>query len=432
MREIFWNTLVLSAVGSVAYGLLKLLSVLGGDRLSQGWRYRALLAAGTLFVLPLHRLWRLTPRRALVTQAVGAASGMGRAALTHLAVAVRNGRMVKVAAGIWLAVALGLAVWNLVRLLRCRRALLAGCGPAEDRQKAIADAEARRLGLRREVRLLVSPLVRSPVMVGFFRPAVILTTREMSDEGLRLILAHELTHFQRLDLWKKLFFMALRCVHWFNPAVYFLGRDFAYRMETACDERVVSRFSPFERKSYGYLLIDCAPNARNEAAVAFVAFASNRKRLERRISTMLHSNKKTRKVLGIVLALVLMAGCMAITAFAAENSTWGKGFLVTLGDANETVLVQTSEGTVEAEAGTYSYTGTVDGASGELNGVWYDVVEGDCDVDLGQVVLEIGSDDLTPVAEGQDIQIQYVTPDGSYTGTVSYFNVGSTFAELAE
>lgn len=319
MKELFVTVLTLSFVGSAAYALTKLLSALGGGRLSQSWRYHALLAAGALFALPVNKLWRLLPRRSVWIRPIRMAQVLGKAAPP--AAGAGPERIAAAAAVLWLTVAVALAIWDLGRFIRCRRAVTRGCTGADGRLSAIAAGEARRLGIRRQVRLLVSPYAQSPILVGFVRPTVILTAREMSDEGLRLILAHELTHFRRRDLWKKLFFTALRCVHWFNPMVYLMSRDFSYRMETACDERVVSAFSCFERKSYGYLLIDCAPNVRHGTAAAFVPFASSRRKLERRISTMLKTNKKGRGILGAVLALVLLAGCLAVSALAADRLT---------------------------------------------------------------------------------------------------------------
>ena len=64
------------------------------------------------------------------------------------------------------------------------------------------------------------------MLVGFFRPTILLPSEHLPDSDARYILAHELTHFRRRDLWKKFLVNMIQCIHWFNPIVYLLNRDF--------------------------------------------------------------------------------------------------------------------------------------------------------------------------------------------------------------
>lgn len=251
--------------------------------------------------------------------------------------------------------------------------------------------------MRAAPRLLVSPLVRSPMLTGFLRPTVMLPEGEWSDENLRLILSHELAHFRRGDLWKKLFFALLRCFHWFNPLVCLLSRDFSYRMETACDERVVSAMDRVGRKSYGYLLIDCAPNARQEAAGAFVAFASSRTKLERRIETMMESRKKSHVIFGLLLALILAVGCVATTALAAGA------------DAEPVKVIDctNAEAVITGEISDITVT-TVTEDDGKTGCVWYDTATGE---PLGKVVAYDFSGSIAP-----DVALS-IAPDVTFYDT---------------
>lgn len=158
--------------------------------------------------------------------------------------------------------AVSLVLWNVWRLLRCRRLIEQAGNKVNSRLQQIAEEEARLAGIGGEIRLLASPLAQSPMLVGFFRPTILLPLEHLPDSDARFILAHELTHFRRKDLWKKLLFLMVRCAHWFNPIVYLLNRDFSRWLETSCDEQVVSSLDRDQRKEYGRLLIDYAPASR--------------------------------------------------------------------------------------------------------------------------------------------------------------------------
>ena len=331
--NLFLTTALLSIAGSVAYILLKLLVAVSGSRLSQSWRYHSVVAVSLLFVLPLYKLWALIPipHKAL-PPIIAAGSNPGVAYLPSappaiaelpLQVGTSSGSMVewaqviKCAAVLWLLVTAGLILWSIWWLLRYRRMFGQASNEVNGRLQLIAQEAARLVDVTGAVRLLISPLAQSPMLVGFFRPTILLPSEHLPDSDARFILAHELTHFRRGDLWKKFLVNMIQCIHWFNPIVHLLNRDFAYWLETSCDEEVVSSLDHAQRKEYGYLLINYAPATRHVGPRLYVSFTSCRYKLKRRISIMMKSNKKSRSLLGLVLALALIVGCLATTAFAA-------------------------------------------------------------------------------------------------------------------
>lgn len=325
--HLFLRMILLSAAGSTAYLLLKLLSMAGGSRLSQNWRYCGVLTVSLLFVLPFYKLWALFPGRLRVLMPAGSLGRTGFPSVSAAAgelpaqaagIAVDWAPLIAWAAVLWLLTAACLILRNVWKLLRCRRAMERDGGAVSGRLQRVAREAARLAGVAEEVRLLASPSVQSPMLVGFFHPIVVLPSERLPDSDARLILTHELTHFRRGDLWKKSLVNAIQCIHWFNPIVHLLSRDFAYWQETSCDERVVGSLDHTQRKEYGYLLINYAPTSRRAEPKLYASFAPCRYKLKRRISVMMKSNKRHRPVLSRVLALALAAGCVTATsAFAA-------------------------------------------------------------------------------------------------------------------
>ena len=330
--NLFPAAVILSVTGSVGHILLKLLAAVSGNHLSQSWRYHGIVAVSLLFVLPVYKLWEFIPVPYSVSPPVisfgggvepaflpGSPAGVDMLTPQPLPTAgIDWGTVLERAAVLWLWVAVSLVLWNVWRLLRCRRLIEQAGNKVNSRLQQIAEEEARLAGIGGEIRLLASPLAQSPMLVGFFRPTILLPLEHLPDSDARFILAHELTHFRRKDLWKKLLFLMVRCAHWFNPIVYLLNRDFSRWLETSCDEQVVSSLDRDQRKEYGRLLIDYAPASRYAGPKLYVSFASCRYKLKRRISIMLNSNKKTRSLLGPALAVALVVGCLATTALAAS------------------------------------------------------------------------------------------------------------------
>ena len=330
--NLFPAAVILSVTGSVGYILLKLLAAVSGNHLSQSWRYHGIVAVSLLFVLPVYKLWEFIPVPYSVSPPVisfgggvepaflpGSPAGVDMLTPQPLPTAgIDWGTVLERAAVLWLWVAVSLVLWNVWRLLRYRRLIEQAGNKVNSRLQQIAVEEARLAGIGGEVRLLASPLAQSPMLVGFFRPTILLPSEHLPDGNARFILAHELTHFRRKDLWKKLLFLMVRCAHWFNPIVYLLNRDFSRWLETSCDEYVVSSLDRDQRKEYGRLLIDYAPASRYAGPKLYVSFASCRYKLKRRISIMLNSDKKSRSLLGLVLAIALVVGCLATTALAAS------------------------------------------------------------------------------------------------------------------
>ena len=330
--NLFPAAVILSVTGSVGYILLKLLAAVSGNHLSQSWRYHGIVAVSLLFVLPVYKLWEFIPVPYSVSPPVisfgggvelaflpGSPAGVDMLTPQPLPTAgIDWGTVLERAAVLWLWVAVSLVLWNVWRLLRYRRLIEQAGNKVNSRLQQIAEEEARLAGIGGEIRLLASPLAQSPMLVGFFRPTILLPSEHLPDGDARFILAHELTHFRRKDLWKKLLFLMVRCAHWFNPIVYLLNRDFSRWLETSCDEQVVSSLDRDQRKEYGRLLIDYAPASRYAGPKLYVSFASCRYKLKRRISIMLNSDKKSRSLLGLVLAVALVVGCLATTALAAS------------------------------------------------------------------------------------------------------------------
>ncbi len=103
-------------------------------------------------------------------------------------------------------------------------------------------AIAGKLGIHRSVRLLVGREDAVPCSFGLLRPAVIVPESLIQDpsDDLDRVLAHELAHHRRGDLWVNAVQLGLFVVWWFHPIYWLLHRSLRTVREDCCDDMVLA------------------------------------------------------------------------------------------------------------------------------------------------------------------------------------------------
>ncbi len=144
---------------------------------------------------------------------------------------------------LWLAGALVAILVSGVRFVRCLRQLRAS--PTRDNPELVEVVArlAQRLKLRRQVRgCCISESRIGPAVLGLVRPTIVLpacVVEGRSTADLEPILAHELIHVRRGDLWSGLLQVLAQSAWWFHPLVRVAGRAAAREAERCCDEEVL-------------------------------------------------------------------------------------------------------------------------------------------------------------------------------------------------
>ncbi|QEG20228.1 M56 family metallopeptidase [Mariniblastus fucicola] len=102
---------------------------------------------------------------------------------------------------------------------------------------------SRRLGIRRRVRVLILENEIGPVVLGIASPTIVLpalVVRKLNMNEISLLLAHELTHLRRGDLWWAVVQALAKNVLWFHPFVHLAERRATQEAERSCDEDTVA------------------------------------------------------------------------------------------------------------------------------------------------------------------------------------------------
>ncbi len=180
-------------------------------------------------------------------------------------------------------------------------------------QASLADA-ARRLGVRREVRLLQSTLVTVPMVVGYLRPVILLplcVVSGFSASEVEAILAHELAHIRRHDYLANLLQTLIETVCFYHPAVWWLSFRIRQEREHCCDELAAHTLG--SRAAYGRALL-ALEELRGTSPV--LSLGANSGSLLERIRRLQHAEQTPRltggggTILGVVMVVFLAVACL--------------------------------------------------------------------------------------------------------------------------
>lgn len=196
-------------------------------------------------------------------------------------------------------------VFNIFSYLKFTRCIMKTAYPASERDKELLKS----LYKGRRLRLLRSDSAPTPMLIGIFRPVIILPD-DTEDDELRYVLMHEITHLRRGDLLIKWFTELVISVHWFNPCMLLVRRQINHACELSCDEAVVKGFTFAERKCYSEVLINCAEHGSMSSLFAATLCDGKRNLKERMTFIMKKNNIKTIWTIAIGIVLILsLTGC---------------------------------------------------------------------------------------------------------------------------
>ncbi len=268
---VFTTVLLLSALGFAIVAALLLLKPVMTRFFPARLQYAAWIIAGVFMLVPFWRFVsvdteRFIPEQTRTGQTETAAEEPHETAapviIDHTPIKYREielapekrVRLMDLLAYIWLAGAgifmLSAAASYALFLTKRRKSSLNMEG------NAVLEHVKNELKIKRRIRVRTSPEVKSPMLVGALFPVIYLPMTRLTDEQLRMIFLHELTHYRRGDLLVKWFSLPVNALHWFNPMAYLFAANVNESCEIACDMAVTRNMSDDERKLYMATILD--------------------------------------------------------------------------------------------------------------------------------------------------------------------------------
>ena len=99
----------------------------------------------------------------------------------------------------------------------------------------------------------------SPAVIGLFNPVLILPdTKYFTNEEMEYICMHEISHFKQRHLWISLLMEIICCIHWWNPLIKYLKKDYMLFLELSNDFHLIRSSTNFNAICYAELIIKTA------------------------------------------------------------------------------------------------------------------------------------------------------------------------------
>ncbi|HOW72089.1 MAG TPA: M56 family metallopeptidase [Phycisphaerae bacterium] len=176
---------------------------------------------------------RMTPRRA---EDPPAASTDPRSRL------VWYGFGLQLAAMVWTLGVCAMSVRLLAGWLGLRRLYLGQSQLLPDAIDNVVCRMRQRLGLGERMEVLATRAWREPVAFGLLKPIVLLPLSLLTQypaEVLEAMIAHELAHVRRYDLWVNVFQRVVEAVLFYHPAVWWASGRMRLERELCCDDLAI-------------------------------------------------------------------------------------------------------------------------------------------------------------------------------------------------
>lgn len=350
MKEVLIITAEMSLCGSAAF-LLYLLTVHSSHRhLSSGARFVFLKAAALLFVLPVSKLlsplFSLTGRSApaapdapayivppqfavpdVTVQNILPPAAPTPPAAPDVPAVIRTAAnsidIPAVLAVIWITGVAVIFIWRIICRLRFEHNIRPVLLPADEEIMSVYVRCCESMDISPTIPVYICEKVSTPMIVGAVRPKIILPKKDISPKSLGFVFRHELTHYQRRDIFAKMFVSLVTMLHWFNPLAYVFDREFISVLELSCDERAGRGLDHDGRKDYCMAILETVPVKRT-SNVGLIFGTSGKKKLKQRLDNILNFRKmRTSQKIAAAIAAVLIIGasCVIVAMFIPIDRT---------------------------------------------------------------------------------------------------------------
>lgn len=227
----------------------------------------------------------------------------------------------------WLALGWGIGVVVLgLRLMggwlytqRLRRAAV----PVADRWQRRATQLAEQFGIRRRVRVLQSDRAASPMVIGWWKPVVLVplgVLAQLPPDQVETLLAHELAHIRRHDVLIGWLQAAAETLLFYHPAAWWIARQVRTEREHCCDDLVVA--SGADRLAYARALTELAgtPSPRSVAFAPAAQEGHLLTRIRRLVDGSSTDAHWTQRLPMVVVAVLIVALPIGLAACASQHT----------------------------------------------------------------------------------------------------------------
>lgn len=334
IRSIFLSVFEVSVSTGFMIILFMLLSPLVVRRYAAKWKYWVWLFLALWLIVPVKEIGGrfLNPKTAIVSEnakdiivdaeyiaspiMIEIPTRMTTGILSLSEESKRTVTILDIIAVVWCLGGIAFISVHMLSYLHYRKRLMRKGMPIEDEEISGLLSELKdELGIKGGISLWKYSRAASPMLIGFFKPVIVLPREEYSRDELFFIFKHELIHYKRHDIWLKLLLVVAKGIHWFNPVVWMMQREAVIDMEMSCDERVIRNADYVVKKAYTETLLSTIHRQYAGQTLLSTQFKGGKQIMKKRFKNILSGGEKRNGLLlftGIAvmtMSLGMLVGC---------------------------------------------------------------------------------------------------------------------------
>lgn len=177
-------------------------------------------------------------------------------------------------------------------------------------------------GITKAIPIYSTAFLKSPVMVGLFKPCIYLPIHLISDyqeSSMRYMLLHELQHYKYKDALASYLMIVASVFYWFNPFVWYALKEMRNDRELACDTSVLELLDENSYIDYGNTLINFAEKISLTSFPFASGLSGTISQMKRRIINIASYEKPNRQKRwkGTVIFILIAIGLIGLTPFVS-------------------------------------------------------------------------------------------------------------------
>ncbi|MCE6987754.1 M56 family metallopeptidase [Dyadobacter sp. CY323] len=187
---------------------------------------------------------------------------------------------------------------------------------------------AEKLRVNRQIRLMESGNVMVPMVIGFFKPIVMVPLGMLANlpaSQVEAILLHELAHIRRKDYFVNLIQIFCENVFFFNPALLWISSLIREEREHCCDDLAIEVLQ--SKTSFVQALVSFQEYNLATSSVT-IAFSKKRNHLLDRIKRIINNNNKPLDAMEkLFVTISLVSAAVLSAAVSHVNPEMGKAIV---------------------------------------------------------------------------------------------------------
>ncbi len=187
----------------------------------------------------------------------------------------------------------------------------------------------KRFYIKRNARLVESFLVKTPMVIGYLKPMVVVPVgifTQLPFNQIEAILAHELAHIKRNDFLINIIQSVVELLFFYHPVIYQISKHIREERENCCDDIALSHCSDSSQYVKALAQIEGILPVSPRQAVAFVKQKHNLfNRMKRILNPKTMKTKLSDRIIaGIIIiagfSILMLTGAAALHNISGEHS----------------------------------------------------------------------------------------------------------------